>query len=334
MSLPHRRRLAAGPGCACRRWNGMPSLVGTLLLLAAVAVGCGEPKSSWSWGSQSADTADQATSLQADPPAIQASGPPADSTSERATDPADEFEEFDEIEEELAEKMVVVEDPLEDWNRAMFEFNDGLYYHVAKPVLEGYAKVVPKDARIAIRHAFTNVGMPARLINCLLQGRWEDADTELRRFGINTTVGILGFSDPAHTAYGLEPVHADMGQTFAAHGLGEGCYLVWPVMGPSTVRDTGGAVPDAFLSPLTYLQPWAVKLGVSSGKGLNNGSLQVGVYEAMTSDAVDPYVAVRQAYIQYRRRQVQKKRQEERPPEQATALTGEPVGPPHPDWGS
>jgi len=217
----------------------------------------------------------------------------------------DEVDEFDELEEELADQMIEVADPLQGWNRAMFQFNDGLYFHVAKPVLEAYAKLTPEEARIAIRNSFDNLAMPARLVNCLFQGRWEAAGIELRRFGINTTVGILGFSDVARTKHGLEPVQADMGQTLAVYGLGDGCYLVWPIFGPSTVRDSAGSVPDMFMDPLWYVRPWPVSLGVSSLKVTNNGSLQLEVYEALTSDALDPYTAVRQAYVQYRRKQLQ-----------------------------
>ncbi len=299
----------------CRGWRPVPAhqtltcgLIGVRLpvwvvvILAAVVGGCSTPKAAWFQQPTSDAPTRSIAFLVVDRGAITASDPGADDGLEAV----DEFEEFDDLEEELADQMIAVPDPLEGWNRAMFQFNDGVYHHVAKPVLEGYAKLVPEDARIAIRHSFTNLGMPARLVNCLLQGRWEAAGVELRRFGINTTVGILGFSDAAQAKYGLDPVQADMGQTLAVYGLGDGCYLVWPILGPSTVRDTAGAVPDMFLDPLGYVRPWPAKLGVSSVKVINNGSLQLGIYEAMTSDAIDPYVAVRQAYIQYRKKQIQK----------------------------
>ncbi|MBN1343473.1 MAG: VacJ family lipoprotein [Phycisphaerae bacterium] len=311
---------------------------GAVILVAAVA-GCGGPEASW-WRSGSAAPPEEAVSL--------ADHREGDTASDRRVDAGldgggkvdevdgvDEFDEFDEIDKELSERMVEVPDPLKGWNRAMFQFNDRLYFWVAKPVLEGYAKVVPEDARIGIRNSFDNVKMPVRLVNCLLQGRWEASGIELRRFGINTTLGVLGFVDVARKDYGLEPVQADMGETFAVHGLGEGCYLVWPVLGPSTVRDTVGSIPDMFLNPLHYVRPWWVSLGVSGLKITNNGSLQVGVYEALTSDAVDPYVAVRQAYMQYRRKQLERAAAV---PESEAGSAEEAVGPPmpagwHPEGG-
>ncbi len=103
---------------------------------------------------------------------------------------------FNEFEEEMAEQKVTIADPLEPVNHFMFTVNDKLYFWVAKPVIQVYSGVMPKPARIGISNFFFNIETPIRLANCLLQGKFSSAGTELSRFGINTTIGVLGFGDP------------------------------------------------------------------------------------------------------------------------------------------
>jgi phospholipid-binding lipoprotein MlaA len=90
----------------------------------------------------------------------------------------------------------------------------------------------------------------------------------------------------------------------AVHGLGDGVYLVWPLMGPSTLRDSVGMVGDAFLDPVRYVQPRAVSIGVSATAGVNTASFHTGEYETLKAAAVDPYIAMREAYLQYRKKQI------------------------------
>jgi phospholipid-binding lipoprotein MlaA len=220
--------------------------------------------------------------------------------------PAGVDDEFALLEEELVKEKekVQVADPLEPVNRIMFIVNDRLYFWVAKPVLQVYKGLMPESARIGIRNFFNNVSTPARFANCLLQGKNEAADTELRRFVINTTAGVLGFGDPALDQYGLKPVHEDLGQTLAVYGLGDGFYIVWPLFGPSTARDTVGMVGDQFLNPLRYVDPRDVSIGISVVKVTNAGSFQIGKYEDFKAEAFEPYVAMRELYIQYRHKQI------------------------------
>lgn len=222
---------------------------------------------------------------------------------EEAAEPTAE-DDFDLLEEEFAEQMVEVADPLEGLNRIMFGINDILYFWVAKPVAQVYEGVVPEPVRIGIRNFFHNLTTPARFVNCHLQGKVDSADIELKRFLINTTSGILGFGDPARDKMGLEPVEEDLGQTLAVHGFGNGFYMVLPFLGPSTLRDSLGLVGDQFLNPVRYVEPWEVSIGVSGTKAVNEGSFYIGEYETFKSSAVDPYVAMRQAYIQYRTKQI------------------------------
>ena len=212
---------------------------------------------------------------------------------------------FDELEAELAREHVSVPDPLEPVNRVMYGVNDVVYVHVAQPVLEVYAGVVPKPVRLGISNFFYNAATPPRLVNCLLQGKGPEAGTELQRFAINTTAGVLGFGDPARDRYGLQPAREDLGQTLAVYGMDDGLYVVLPLLGPSTLRDSLGRLGDQFLNPVRYVEPRELSIGLSVTRGVNGGSLHLGEYDTLKAAAVDPYVAMRQAYIQYRWRLIQ-----------------------------
>ncbi len=216
--------------------------------------------------------------------------------------PADS--DFELLDKELEDRFVEVADPLQPWNRLMFHVNDTLYFWVVKPVAQTYKGVVPEPARLGIRNFFDNAGTPARYVNCLLQGKNEAADTELRRFLINTTAGVLGFGDPALDQHGLKPVEEDLGQTLATYGFGDGFYIVWPFLGPSTARNSVGMLGDQFLNPLWYVEPTELSIGISATKYTNAASFQIGRYEVFKGAAVDPYIAMRESYIQYRDKQI------------------------------
>ena len=224
--------------------------------------------------------------------------------SEKPFETYTEDEDFDLLEEELSEQMVKVSDPLEPFNRVMFNVNDTLYFWVVKPVTKTYRGAVPKPGRIGIRNFFQNLITPVRLVNCLLQGKGQAAEREVKRFAINTTVGVLGVGDPALDKYGLEPANEDLGQTLAVYGLKDGFYIVWPLLGPSTLRDSGGMVGDYFLNPVRYVEPAELAIGASAVNVVNKGSFRIGEYEDFKAAAVDPYVAMRRAYIQYRTKQI------------------------------
>ncbi|OHB79897.1 MAG: hypothetical protein A2Z25_08595 [Planctomycetes bacterium RBG_16_55_9] len=218
--------------------------------------------------------------------------------------PAGVDDEFDLLEDQLVEEKIPVADPLEPVNRVMFVVNDRLYFWVAKPVLQTYRDVIPEPARIGIRNFFNNVSTPVRFVNCLLQGKNDAAGTELRRFVINTTAGVLGFGDPAMDQHGLKPVSEDLGQTLAVYGLGDGFYIVWPLLGPSTARDSLGMAGDQFLNPVRYVDPPEVSIGISVVKFTNAGSFEIGRYEDFKAEVFEPYIALREAYVQYRHAQI------------------------------
>jgi len=212
---------------------------------------------------------------------------------------------IDELEEELAQKEVTIADPLEPVNRVMHGFNDLAYFWVVKPVTHAYAAVVPKPVRFGIGNFFHNVATPVRLVNCLLQGKGSAASLEYQRFLVNTVAGVLGFGDPARDRFHLEPSEEDLGQTLAVYGFGDGFYLVLPLLGPSTLRDSLGTLGDQFLDPLWYVEPDELSIGLSIESAANEGSLHLGEYETFKAAAVDPYVAIRNAYVQYRKRQIE-----------------------------
>ncbi len=214
-------------------------------------------------------------------------------------------EDFNLLEDEFAEHKVEVDDPLEPLNRLMFNVNDALYFWVAKPCIQLWKDVVPDPARTGVRNFFQNLTTPVRYVNCLLQGKGDSADTELRRFLVNTTEGILGFGDPARDKYELQPVQEDLGQTLAVHGMDQGFYIVWPFFGPSNVRDSVGIVGDMFLNPVRYVEPWETSIYISAGKGINEGSFHIGEYEDFKAASLEPYIAMREAYIQYRNKKIE-----------------------------
>jgi phospholipid-binding lipoprotein MlaA len=208
-------------------------------------------------------------------------------------------EDKDDYDWEAAEEEIA--DPLEPWNRVVFVFNDKLYYWVFKPVSKGYSIVLPKDVRGCLGNFFSNLTSPVVLINTLLQGRLEDAGTVLTRFGINTVIGVFGLGDPAAREFHLRPPSADFGQTLGRYGMGGGVYLYWPLFGPSNIRDSIGLIADTVSHPANYSGlNSAERAGYSGTSYVNRLSLNPDEYEEMKKYSLDPYVAVRQAYHEYR----------------------------------
>jgi phospholipid-binding lipoprotein MlaA len=192
-----------------------------------------------------------------------------------------------------------VSDPIEPVNRGIFFVNDKLYRWIFKPVAQVYKEVVPEGTRIAVRNVFYNLGTPIRAGNALLQGNLEATGTELLRLAINSTLGIGGLVDAARP-FGLERKNTDTGLTLGTYGLGHGFYLVLPILGPSSARDGVGVVGDIFLDPLTYLLTPGAAIGARFARSQTDLSFRIGEYEQLTGAAVDPYIAVREAYIQHR----------------------------------
>ncbi|OQY48947.1 MAG: hypothetical protein B6240_04170 [Desulfobacteraceae bacterium 4572_87] len=209
-------------------------------------------------------------------------------------------------EDELSEESIFP-DPLEPMNRAFFAFNDAAYFWFFKPVGEGYRYVMPEVLRVAVRNFFTNLSMPIRLVSSLLQGKIESVGMILVRFVVNSSAGFLGFEDVAKQALDYPVQDEDLGQVMAFYGVGPGFYLNLPFLGASTLRDTAGWVGELYLNPLDYIvEDWWPNMGVRAFYMTNNVSLRIGEYEALKDASLDPYVAMRDAFFQYRMNQIEK----------------------------
>ncbi len=212
----------------------------------------------------------------------------------------------DEFEDPFAEETVSVADPLEPLNRVFFQFNDRFYFWVLKPVAKLYSSFLPPGLRIAIRRAYENSLAPVWIVNNFLQGKIKEAGIEILRAVINTTMGVGGLLDPAETEFGLHHYEEDFGQTLAVYGFGNGFYINWPILGPSTLRDSCGVGADMFLDPISYAYPPLIEyVAIKVVKHVNNTSLRLGEYEDLKASALDPYVALRDAYINYRAKYIQ-----------------------------
>jgi phospholipid-binding lipoprotein MlaA len=200
-----------------------------------------------------------------------------------------------------------VPDPLEPVNRIFFQFNDKFYFWLLKPVATGYNAVFSEDFRVCFRNVFSNLTTPIRLANSLLQGRFKGAGNELFRFALNTTFGFFGCYDQAKDKFQVDKEDRDTGQTLGKWGFPPLLYIEWPILGPSNVRDTFGFVGDWLLDPRTYFLETPVSMGVKSFQVVNDTSLRLGDYEDLKKAALDPYVAKRDAYQQYRQNKIKKK---------------------------
>ena len=199
-------------------------------------------------------------------------------------------------------KTEYASDPLERMNRAFFVFNDKLYFWFLKPVAQVYGTFIPPGLRTCIRNSFDNLRFPCRLVNNMLQGKFRAAGIETGRFLINTTLGFAGFFEIAAREFNLSPPHdEDTGQTLGFYGVRPGFYIVWPVFGPSTLRDSFGLAGDTALNPLFWF-PEELWIGavIRGGIIVNNTSLRIGEYEDFKKAAIDPYISMRQAYLQNR----------------------------------
>ncbi len=196
-------------------------------------------------------------------------------------------------------------DPLEPFNDAMFRFNLKLDDWVLHPVASGYADITPEEFREAVGRFFDNVEFVPRFANNLFQLRLPQAGGEVARFGINTTLGLAGFFDPANKWFGLKEHPDDFGLTLRYYDVPTGPYLMLPFMGPSTVGDAVGRGVDSFMDPQYYFMPFWMSLAVGGGEtvavAVNYRSLHLNQFEEADRYAIDLYGAVQDAYLQTRR---------------------------------
>jgi phospholipid-binding lipoprotein MlaA len=191
-------------------------------------------------------------------------------------------------------------DPLEGFNRAMFAFNDALDAVAIKPVAQGYEAVMPAPLRTGVTNFFANIADLFIGINNLLQGKPEQALSDLGRVVINSTIGILGLFDVASEA-GLEKHEEDFGQTFGRWGVGDGAYLVLPFFGPRTVRDTVGLALDVKTDPVAHLSDVATRNSLLALRLIDNRADLLPADKVIEQAALDKYSYVRDGYLQRRR---------------------------------
>jgi phospholipid-binding lipoprotein MlaA len=241
---------------------------------------------------------------------------------ESSTDDEDGFD--DEFENEFAASEQEIFDPLSGYNRVMTGFNDSFYIFVLDPVARGYRWFLPGMARRGVKNFFHNLLFPLRFVNNALQLKATNAGEEFLRFSINSTIGILGFWDPAKEWFGLEAHEEDFGQTLGYYGVGGGFHVVLPLLGPSNLRDMFSLYPDLQMDPVNYVEnrPYNFPkkegeyLGVSRQtlqainmkllETVNTESLRVGQYENLKKDAIELYPFLRDVYEQNRAKLIRK----------------------------
>jgi len=198
---------------------------------------------------------------------------------------------------------VVEYDPWEKFNEKMFTFNYNFDKYVFKPAAKGYNAITPDIVQQMIDNAFTNLNMPSRFVNKVLQWKLKDAAVEMSRFLINSTLGIGGLFDVAKQEFKLQPQKADFGQTLGKWGTGPGPYLVLPFLPPFTVRDGIGFFVDGAMNPLSYYIPFFPdKFAMSAGDQLNQRSLNLDLFQGFEDTTIDLYSSVRNGYLQRRER--------------------------------
>ena len=230
-----------------------------------------------------------------------------DAAKKKTQNEDDLWEDEDALFEDDEEEDLTIADPLYYYNKGVWHFNDFVYLNIGIPAARGYNRFVPQPVRTGITNFFSNWYTPVRLVSCLLQAKWKEAGTETGRFLINTSFGILGFADLAKEDdwTGWQVADEDMGQVFGAWGIGQGFYLMLPLMGPSTARDTVGRVANGFLDPFYYLdiKYWEY-LGIVSFREFAQYAPYADEYKKFKEMSLDPYTAMRNAYLQFRARQV------------------------------
>lgn len=188
-------------------------------------------------------------------------------------------------------------DPFESTNRVIYRVNDGLDQAVLRPLSVTYQTVTPDPMERGVRNFFQNIGEVRNATNNLLQGKWRETGSSTGRFLINSTVGLLGVFDVARHI-GIERKVEDFGQTLGVWGLGPGPYLVLPLLGPSSVRDSSGFLGDIWLSPLQYSDFNLVeRSGLATLDGLQTRADLLGSDRLMSGDG---YLVLREAYLSKR----------------------------------
>lgn len=193
-------------------------------------------------------------------------------------------------------------DPFEPTNRAIFAVNDAIDEAVVGPAARAYDTVTPEPVQTGVRNFMTNLNQPVVFANAILQGDVHAAGDTVGRFVMNTTIGVGGLFDVA-THEGVPQHRRDFGQTLAKWGVGDGPYLVLPLLGPSNLRDASGRFVDRYPHPLNWNEEESSEALAWSLRGLNGLDARASLEETLQSldrTAIDPYVQARSAWRQSR----------------------------------
>jgi phospholipid-binding lipoprotein MlaA len=194
-------------------------------------------------------------------------------------------------------------DPLEPMNRSISRFNDSLDENVLKPVATGYKDVTPDLVQQGVRNVFNNLSDIWSTVNNGLQLKGRDTAESLMRSVVNSVFGIYGIFDVA-TPIGLQRHPEDFGQTLGAWGVPDGPYVVLPLFGPSTLRDTAGMPVDTSVDYVRNLDHIATRNSAMALRVVDKRTSLLGTSNLLTEAAIDKYSFQRDAYLQYRRNQV------------------------------
>lgn len=192
----------------------------------------------------------------------------------------------------------VYRDPLIGFNRAIFAFNDIAYRYVLIPVANGYTWIMPDAVERSVDNVFYNIKTPIYAVNHLLQWKPGAMGRNLLRFGMNTTIGILGIYDPAHAWFGMEREATHLEDTLAGYGMGYGIYIVLPLFGPSDLRNGLSTIGDHFLNPIPYVTEFPLSTGIQSFDYLQDFAPGADRYRVLRRRSDDPYIFFRNLYLQ------------------------------------
>ncbi len=190
-------------------------------------------------------------------------------------------------------------DPWESWNRKVFAFNESLDANVLKPVATAYAEIVPQPVRTGVDNFFGNIGDAWSAVNLMLQGRFKAGVEQGMRFAVNSTLGLAGVLDIA-TEAGLDKNSQDFGKTLGKWGMGTGAYIVWPVFGPSSVRDSLALPIDWQASPGQVFDDGSKRVAITALNIVNTRANFLRAGDMLEGIALDKYTFYRDAYLQRR----------------------------------
>lgn len=195
-------------------------------------------------------------------------------------------------------------DPWEKTNRDFYKFNDRMDKYAFKPAADAYVKVVPEPVRTGLGHAYDNLDYANVWINDFLQGKWQRGWSDTGRMAVNSTVGVAGILDVA-SKWGMVSHDTDFGITLGKWGVKPGPYMVLPLFGPSSLRDSSSVPVGIVTDPLTWVDmPFAATAGLYAAQAIDERARMDVQARFRDNAAIDPYVFTRDAYLQYRENQL------------------------------